>query len=439
MIKMTKAEYQAKYGSLPSTSVSSGGNLASNIWSDLSQRGTNVANEITNNQQNPLLSGIKATAQVFGGIGDVVGETAKSIAPNLTKKAGDISKAGFNKVTDTISNTNLFKQASQYPEHTKVLENFLSGGGSLGDIANNILIAKGGTDTLQKGADIAGKTLQPVLNKAGTIIKNTGEASTGLGLEMTAPTKQALMSYEAQQPSLFGRVKNFFTGQESVGTKPITEANTAARHGLMGTEWQMGVQAQKASNNLFKGVIQPALDTSKDVVSKNNFFSNLKKRIISENPDLTRRNTLLNALESFSSDYKKVSNFGLSKLQEYKEGWAKFIPEKAYRGQPIAGGLNDVRNMAAQEARKIIYEKLGGNIKTAYIDYGNLKSITEFAQKSVDALRAKGLSKQIWEAVLDKTITPVSTAAGQVLYRLGSSLELVGKKGAKTVRDIIQH
>lgn len=354
---------------------------------------------------------------------------APGIKQGLGAVGGTIAKIpGVSQAVDSLS-----QLATKHPESAKDIKNIVDilalGGGSVLEqpIKQGVL----------KAGEIAAKGAAPALERTGQILKTAGEKSTGVGVAMSEPTRIAVQAYQAQQPSLLGRIKNFFTA-EAEGTKPITEANTAVRQGLVGTEWQVGVQAKKTSDSLWKGLIEPSLDASQRTVSKGDFLNGLKSRIISENADLVRRKSLLNALESFADDYKNVNNFGLKKLQEYKEGWAKFVPEKAYKGNPIAGSLNEVRNLAAQEARKIIYADLGDAVKTAYIDYGNLKSIAESGIKSVDQLRPKGITKQAWEFILDKAITPVTTSLGQVLYRTGEGLELVGKEGAKKIRDIIK-
>ena len=280
-------------------------------------------------------------------------------------------------------------------------------------------------------------TAAPVISKTGTVLKNLGEKATEIGVTPTEPTRIAMQAYQAEQPSLLGRVKNFITDVKPEGTKPVTEANTAARLGMAGTEWQLGVQAKRIATSLFEDKIRPALESNPDKISKTDFLDSIRTRIIKDNPDLTRRNTLINALDSFAEDYKKVNQFGLSKLQDYKSAWAKFVPEKAYKGNPIAGALNEVRNMAAQEARKIIYNKLGNDVKTAYLDYGNLQSIEQSGIKSIDALRSKGVTRQVWEAFLDKAVTPIATFAGKVLYRLGDGMEMLGEPGAKNIRDIV--
>jgi hypothetical protein len=148
--------------------------ILSRIGSDIKQRGENVYNEITNSSQNPVLSGIKATSESFGGISDVVGEVINSIpvVRDVAKFTGDKIKQGFNATTNKIADTKLFREASQYPEQTKILEDFLQGGGSISEIANNILLAKGVSDT----ATGLSKTVKTGFNKtvqSATEIKKT--------------------------------------------------------------------------------------------------------------------------------------------------------------------------------------------------------------------------------------------------------------------------
>jgi hypothetical protein len=311
---------------------------------------------------------------------------------------------------------------------------------NLDEIAGAVAGPKAAGPVAAKAATATVDASRAAASGTGALLKSAGEKSTGIGVNMEVPTRQALQSYQASQPTLFGRVKNLVTGanEPSTATAPTTEANTAVRLLQPGTEWQLGVHAKRVSQELWHGTIAPALRATKTKVNMPGFIAELKNDIIKGNADLSRRQTLLNALGSFQQDFGKVSNIGFEKLQAYKEGWAKFVPEKAYKGQPIAGALNEVRNMAAQKARALIHKELGGGIKQAYIDYGNLKSIEEAGINSVDPLRSKGLTKQVWEMVMDKAVTPIATTAGKVLYKTGSGLEFLGDKGAKKVRDIVQ-
>ncbi len=430
-------------GAVPSIPAPQQG-IANRIWGDLAQRGANVASEISNTNQNPLLSGIKATGQAFSGIGDVAGEVAKTVAPKTTAAVSGAVQGGFNAVTDALSNTKLIKEAAQYPEQTKVLEDFLSAGGSLGDIANNILLAKGASGALTTATNATGALANTVvggtLRATGSTLKGAGEAATGVGVGSEVPTRMALQAYEASKPTIFERVGNMVNGTkaETPGIKPTTEANTAVRLLTPGTEWQLGVSANRVASQLWNDTVKPALESSANKTNMRTFLGDLKNQIISETPDLTRRATLLKAWESFNEDYKKVGVVNDAKLQQYKEGWAKFVPEKAYRNEPIAGALNEIRNMAASNARTKLYSSLGPDIQQAYWDYGNLQSIKEAGIKSIDQLRSKGFTKQVWEAIMDKAVTPVATYGGKILYKTGEGLEFIGGTGAKTVRDIFQ-
>lgn len=112
--------------------------LISRIGSDISKRGENINSEITNTQQNPLLSGIKATAEGFGAVTDVAGEIARKIIGDkpIDKVEGVINK-GFNAVTDKLANTDLIKGAAMSGEPIKG-EQALQAAAGLGQIAGTI-------------------------------------------------------------------------------------------------------------------------------------------------------------------------------------------------------------------------------------------------------------------------------------------------------------
>lgn len=172
--------------------------LLSRIGSDIKQRGENVYNEVTNPTQNPLLSGIKATGEAFGAIGDVAGEVLKStpVVGKVVNFIGKGIKKGFDTTTNKIADTKLFREASQYPEQTKVLEDFLQAGGSLGEIANNIILAKGVSDTA-------------------TGIANTAKAGFNKTLQGTTQVKKALTPTPAQ----------IATERQAKMTKGLSEQN----------------------------------------------------------------------------------------------------------------------------------------------------------------------------------------------------------------------
>lgn len=371
-------------------------------------------------------TGLRTAGEVAGATFAPITEAVAPIAKPLIEKIATIPgvSGAIEKVADW---------ANRNPEAAKDLDavlniSMLGGGKAIAEpFAKKVVSA--GAEVGAKAIEVTGKTS-----------KEVGKLAYGIAVPMEQATAKAVQLYQANKPTLMERVKGLFS-KEAKATleKPIIEAETAARTGLAGTEWQLGVQSKRIANKLWENNISPALKASTQLNDMKRFFSDLRERIIAETSDLSRRNTLLKAWESLNKDYGKVNWVSDIKLQSYKEGWTKFIPEKAFRGEPIAGALNDVRNMAAQEARSILYKKLGQDVKQAYLDYGNLQSIIEAGIKSVDPLRSKSAFRQAWEFILDKTITPIATYGGKVLYRTGEGLEFIGKDGAKKIKDLIKN
>lgn len=374
------------------------------------------------------------------------------LAP-VVKPATDALGAGVNKVADTLSDTPLFKGAAgnqvvgQDGQVHYVPNN---DAGKLADfLADTSTVAGtvGGFSAAPKlsvpkvNIGTVGETSGGVLKAAGNTLKAAGEGAYGLTVPPSPATAKALMSYDAKQPTLFGRIQNTMAGKSAEGTtKPVTEANTAARMGLTGTEYGLGVKAKQITTNLWDNVIEPKLDAVKGKTNMKSFLNEIEKDIRKAGGDLTRRNVLIDALSKVREDYKNVSNINLKKLQNYKEGWAKFIPDASYAGKPIASALKEIHDLMASKARGVIYKNIGPEGKQAYLDYGNLQSIIESGYKSITGdIATKSLSKDVWQFVMNKAITPVATVAGKILYKTGEGLELLGKKGAKTVGDVVNN
>ena len=99
----------------------------------------------------------------------------------------------------------------------------------------------------------------------------------------------------------------------------------------------MGVGAKRAQTKLWENLVSPALKQSKTEVDLPSFFKEAEDKIVKENTDPTRQKVLLNALNSVKEDFGDVGKISMEQLQKYKEGWAKWVPEKAYKGKDISG------------------------------------------------------------------------------------------------------
>ena len=386
---------------------------------------------------NPL----SAAGNLIEGVGKVgsgaIGAAFSPLAPAIEPTIGKaVSYAG--EQISKIPAVQKFAESKIGQGVARGAENVLNYANIAGTVGSGMVAPKVGS-AIKMGTNTAIEGVGNIASKAtettGRVLKKSGESAYGLTIAPEESTARALMSYDAKQPTFMGRVKNMLAGTEKE-IKPITEANTAARKGLMGTEYQLGVQAKKLTNDLWTKEIQPKLKAIKGAVDMKSFIGDIEKQI-KKVGDITRRNDLMTALEKVKEDYKNVSKVSAEKLQQYKEGWAEFVPESVYKGKPIGTSLKAVHDLMASKARQMFYKLIGEEGKTAYLDYGNLQSIIKSGLKSITGDPAtKSLSRNVWSFIMNKAVTPVATVAGKVLYKTGEGLEFIGKKGAKTVKDI---
>lgn len=330
---------------------------------------------------------------------------------------------------------------------SKIAGNVISGatGGYVADVGYGL------TDENQTVGEAltpgAGAVIGAAIPLAGSALRATGRGVSKTGekiVETVIPVSKReagiLQTYKANNP-FFKRVADVLKGTEKA---PLTAGKTATKTtagqtipGLFGTKSQIGVQSKRASNTLWKDVISPRLKESDQAVDLDGFFAKIEDDIIKNNPELTRRNSLLEALNAVKEDYAGTKFVSLEGLQKLKEGWAKFVPEKAYQGKPIAGAFNDVRNELANEARQTIYSQLGDDVKQAYLDYGNLQGLAEMGKVSMTGQKLKGGTGGLVSELLSQAITPIGTVGGQVIYRIGKGIEFIGNLGAKNLGEAL--
>lgn len=273
----------------------------------------------------------------------------------------------------------------------------------------------------------------PAVRGAGRATAKLGSKAGELAIPVSSREAQILQTYKANNP-FFKRVGDVLSGIEKA---PTTAGKTAVKEGIIGTKSGIGVQAKRASDTLWKDVISPRLKESDQAVDLDGFFAKVEGDIIAKNPEISRQKALLEALEAYKEDYSGTKVVTLEQLQKFKEGWAKFVPEKAYKGKPIAGAFNDVRNELADEARTTIYSQLGDDVKQAYFDYGNLQGLKELGQVAMTGSKLKGGAGSFTSEILSRAVTPVATVGGQAIYRVGKGIEFIGNIGAKNLGEAL--
>lgn len=387
----------------------------------------------------PIARGVEMAGEAIAGT-----ETAQTIAetPEVSGVL-DLINEGLSGIGSKYQ-----EWAERNPDSAKDLEStteiglLLLGQQGVGKVANPARNIIGRTGKVLGGAGGAGGAASKAVSKAGKGLKELGVKSTGLTVTMEKPTAQMLQNYNAYKPTLMERVGGMMGKEvpENTMMKPTTEADTATRLGIYGTERQLGSQSKRIADDLWKGSVGPALKASPKKVDIVQWFDEIEDEILQTVKDPIRKSTLDKALTTIESEFDvgKKGWWTLEELQELKSEWTKFLPDASFKGKPISGAMNEVRNLMAKKARGVIYDDLGPDVKQSYIDWGNLQSIQEAGIKaSIGDPASKSLSRNIWEGIMDKAITPVATVAGQFLYKTGEGLEFIGRGGAKKVRDII--
>lgn len=132
------------------------GNIISSAASKLpgfiQQRGASAYKEITNTEQNPLLSGIKATGQAFGAITDVASKGLNKI-PGVGAITQNIGSA-LNKGVDALASTQTAQNYAQNNPQPTSFEKGLEGLQGLGQISSGILTAQGAATVGNKVAGL---------------------------------------------------------------------------------------------------------------------------------------------------------------------------------------------------------------------------------------------------------------------------------------------
>lgn len=435
-IKITKEEFEQKFGKGQSITPSQPKNTGiGGTISDAFQGGLEYAKEGIGqfkNASNPLQAAEGLAKAGSGAVNAVFSPLAPITAPiaNIINNPSPNSLAG--RIVDNPS-FQKFAGSKAGEITSRVAEDVAN----VANIAGAATGAKGSLKIAGKAGNAALDTVKPAIAGTGRVLKNAGESSYGITVNPSEGTARAMQTYKESSPNLMSRIKNTVSGKTE--GKPTTEANTAARFGLMGTEKEIGVQAGRYMQDVWKKKVEPALNQNKGKLDMNKFWNSLEKKIVKENPELNRRASLVEGLNDLKSGYSKVSKVGLKKLQDYKSGWDKFQSESVWKGgKPIASTTKEVMKLAGDEARQFIYKNAPDGIKQDYIDYGNLKSIREAGIKSgVGDISKKTGFRVGWQLVMDKLVTPVATLGGNVLYKTGEGLEFIGKPGAKKVGDVV--
>ncbi len=382
--------------SLPSTLLQIGGSVAGTM--------TDVAGEAVKS------------------IGDVTGltEPAKEAGGAIVKAISEtaIGKAALDAISGGMESYNQWKTLN--PVEAKNIESVMN-------IAA-LIPAERGASLALKGAEAASDVASATARVGGRVLKTAGEKTTALGIR---PVKQAekLLGYRADTP-ITERITNRLVGER--GGRPVTTPETTTRLGIKGTQSQVGVQAKRTADALYKKEILPALKESKAVLGKDDLFSKVEERIAGiKEPG--KRKAYLEAYEAIKDDYKNMNLVSLEEAQKIKSGLDEFTPEKMFKGKNVANEFKVLQKDVADAIREKTYAVLPDKYKTKFLDWGNLQDLQKMGITAIgDPLIGPGGTFTGLSKLWNLAAIPVTTVGGQVLYRVGNALEFIGSKGIKT-------
>lgn len=372
---------------------------------------------------------LRVVGQAAGAVGDVIGAGVNAA-----------TGGGLDKLGEYIASTEAGKQLGA--SLLKLQQEQPELAGTLGDLFNIATVGVGGTGakTLVKGATTAIKqTGAKTARGVGGVTKATGEKLYQSAITPTVQEAEKILASKASRPSI---VSELFGAGDLVRETPIpmprTRATTALEKGIVGTETGVGVQAKKVADNLWKKTIAPALDKAEGIVTKDELFAPILKRI-DETVEPSRKKAFQDAFEALQEDYAKVGQFTLKEAQNIKSSLDEFTPSKVFKGQEVANEFRMLQNDMANAIRQKIYNSIEDiDIKQAYRDYGNLAELQKIGVKAISETGLKGGFGGFWSTIWDTATTPIKTIGGKVLYKVGDKLQFVGDKNIKTFGEFLE-
>lgn len=370
----------------------------------------------------------------------VAGQAAGAVSDVIGAGINAASGGGLDKLGEYIATTETGKQLGTLL--SKLQQEAPELAASLGDVFNVGTVGAGGigAKTLAKGAvSVAKQAVGKTSDIVGGLAKSTGEKIYQSAITPTVQEAERILASKASQPSI---ASNIYGAGDLVREVPIkmprTRAVTALEKGIAGTETQIGVQAKKVADNIWKKTIAPALDKAEGVVTKDELFAPIISRIEAI-AEPSRKKAFQEAFNALQDDYKDIAQFSLKEAQNVKSSLDEFTPSKVFKGQEVANEFRMLQNDMANAIRQKIYNSIEDvDIKQAYRDYGNLAELQKIGVKAISETGLKGGFGGFWSTIWDTATTPIKTIGGKTLYKVGDKLQFTGDKGIKTFGEFLQ-
>lgn len=427
-IRLSAEEFRSRFGDAgisqfgvqaPQASQQGFGQGVQEAFGRAGERISSAFGKSSRNEQNPLSTSIQAVGAGAGLLGDILFQGLKAITPDPVEEAVE---AGIKKVTSQPSVQNIMssvnKWAVQHPEAAANLGSILD----IAAVAPLGKVAQVGARAVGAGARATGRTAGQGLALAGAAGEKTGKKVISASFTPTIEQAQRTINFQAKSTML----ERLGWAAKDIEKAPQILADTIIKYNLSGlARGNIGARAKKASTNLFENQVNPALSAITERASKKTLFESVR-RDINKVPDISRRKGLLDAFDALADDYKHVSGWSYKTLNKIKSDMSKRLPSKVWKGQEIAGDLNNVRVLFAAQARQTIRNKLPKQILDAFDDYGSLVEITARGAKSLTRGFDAGILGITSEAIR-VLATPITSIGGRGIFEAGKAVKKVGQ------------
>jgi len=401
----------------------------------------------------------RARARGEQGFARTLGQNIGNIAGGLSKGIGDVvigaGKTLLPQGAEEGIKTGLTKTIQKITPIAKQVDKSL--GNPVGTFINNYqsLDAKSKRDvdalfgitslavdvaTLGVGKKVVGVGARTAVGAGKQAVKGTGKALSTVGAVGEKAGKKVVSASFPQTPLQSAKTIAFKAktplktrlgdAAKGVSKAPITVADVAVKHNLVGlTRSQIATKAKKISNNLFKTKVEPAFKKIKTTYNKNEIFDDITRQI-QKMADPTRKRSLQNALDAVEADFKHITRISVKRLDKIKSDLAKRLPAKVWKGQDIAGDVNEIRRLMSNKMRQLVRKELPKEVRTIYDEYGSFLEIIQKGEKSLTTGLDKGVLGLTSEAIRIAG-TPISTIGGKAIHKAS---EVVRKTGQKLLK-----
>lgn len=220
-------------------------------------------------------------------------------------------------------------------------------------------------------------------------------------------------------------------------TKPRTVVDTAIESPLlqkwgntmssklwqMGKKWGIGVQSQARASQIFQETITPIFQQSvKDNLSFDYgaLFEQAKSKVLdTAKRSVEQKSSIISDIERIAKKYKWTTT--LENLDLAKRDIVNQLPQKYFKWNPTSD-LKEaqwvISNVFRDTVHTTIKDKYWVNSAKLYQDYANFKQLWEIGKKAMTDWGKNAWFGSFVSTVVQEAVTPVSTTAWKLTYKL---------------------